>query len=90
MPFTSIGMAAMAADGYQPVLAFDTDDPEFARGVEVGRLWEQLRNEPDAFVQEIHATNAEMVLRMGEATGRTVAAEEMDGDVWMLLKVDRA
>ena len=80
----------MAADGFQPVLAFDTDDPEFARGVEIGRLWEMLRHHDDAFIQEIHATNAEMVLRMGEATGRTLTAEEMDGDVWMLLKVKAA
>lgn len=74
--------------GYQPVLAFDTDDPQFARGVEIGRLWEMLRNHDDEFVQEIHATNAEMVLRMADATGRSVEAEEMDGDVWMLLKVE--
>jgi hypothetical protein len=60
------------------VLAFDTDAPEFARGVEVGRIWERLSLEPEPLVQTIHASNAEMMLRIAEATGRSVSAEIHD------------
>lgn len=84
------GDVGVSWGGFQPVLPFDTDDPEFVRGVEVGRLWEMLQHHDGEFVQEFHATNAEMVLRMAEATARDVTAEEMDGDTWMLLKVEAA
>jgi hypothetical protein len=73
----------MAEASYSLALAFDTDDPEFTRGVEIGRLWEQLRAEPDETVeQQVHATNAEMVLRMGEALDRPVRTSDDDGH-WM-------
>jgi hypothetical protein len=29
--------------GYEVVLAFDTDDPQFVRGFEAGRLWERIK-----------------------------------------------
>ena len=53
-------------------LEFDTDDPEFVRGVEVGMLYSALANEPYRFRQQVSAKNAEMVLRIAEATGRAV------------------
>lgn len=73
----------MTVADYALALAFDTDEPEFARGVELGRLWETLKAQPDEKItQTIHAANAEMALRVGEALQRAVSAVEHD-DVWM-------
>ncbi|MDE2101502.1 MAG: hypothetical protein KGL39_29925 [Patescibacteria group bacterium] len=63
-------------------LAFDTDDPEFIRGVEVGMLYEQLTTNPEQQTHIAHAANAEMVLRLAEACGRTARATWED-DYWM-------
>jgi hypothetical protein len=68
--------------GHSLVLAFDTDTREFARGVEVGRLWEQLKAAPGPLEQNVKVQNAEMMLRIGEATGRTVESVEL-GDDWL-------
>jgi hypothetical protein len=71
------------AMNYGLALAFDTNDPEFARGVEVGKLYEYLRWNPDEeFEQLVHLANAEMVLRIAEALGRPVVSEEHD-TTWM-------
>lgn len=64
-------------------LAFDTDDPEFVRGVELGRLWELLKAEAGELTETMHVANAEMALRVGEALGRTVTSAEADDGVWM-------
>lgn len=67
-------------------LAFDRDTPDFAHGVEVGRLWEQLHADPyESVEQEVHAANAEMLMRLAEATGRRFEAEQHD-DVWMTVR----
>jgi hypothetical protein len=76
----------MRGESYRCALAFDTDNSEFVRGVEVGRLWEQLQS-GEPVVQEIHASNAEMLLRMAEATGRSLRADELD-DRWLLAHFD--
>jgi hypothetical protein len=64
--------------GHTCLLPFDTDDAEFARGFETGRLWSLLRGTEDEVIETVHAANAEMVLRLGEATGRHVQAVELD------------
>ena len=69
-------------DGHVCVLPFDTNDHEFARGVEVGRMWESLQRDEGGSAHLIHCNNAEMALRIAEATGRSVQAEELDGH-WM-------
>jgi hypothetical protein len=67
-------------------LAFDTDAPEFVRGFELGRLYEQLQAEPVRdFEQLVHISNAEMVLRLAEAYGRTVSSHEHDA-TWMTVR----
>lgn len=70
--------------GHSLLLAFDTDDAQFARGFEVGRLWALLRATPDdePVMEVAHARNAEMLMRLAEATGRGVSAELHD-DVWL-------
>lgn len=68
------------------LLPFDTDEPEFARGFEAGRLWAKLREDDEEVEAIVHTTNAEMLLRMGEALGRGVIGEELD-EVWTRAKV---
>jgi hypothetical protein len=76
--------------GFQPVLSFDrdgADDHPFVMGVEVGRLWEQLKD-PDGFEQTIHTENVEMVMRMQEATGRQMRIEDSADEDWCFLYVE--
>jgi hypothetical protein len=70
-------------DGFGIALEFDTAGSDFVRGVEIGRLWELLKAD-DAEVPEqvLHASNAEMILRVAESTGRSVASEDLD-DCWI-------
>ncbi len=71
-------------------LAFDTDEPEFVRGFELGRLWEQLQADPERDVNQlVHISNAEMVLRLAESCGRDVSGEERDG-TWMMVRFGAA
>lgn len=66
------------------LLAFDTDDVEFARGFEIGTLWVKLRASPDeAITEHVHASNAEMLARMSEATNRHLQTVELD-DCWVI------
>jgi hypothetical protein len=77
-------------DGHSLLLPFDTDSPEFARGFEIGRIWALLRTNPDEPVEEYaHAANAEMLIRLGEATGRRVQSEELDSG-WLLVSYEPA
>lgn len=71
---------------YSLLLAYDTDDPEFARGFEAGRMWERVKNDQTTWDEIIHATNAEMVMRMCEAQDREFRAELLNDDyvqVWI-------
>lgn len=70
------------ADNDDVLLPFDNDDPAFARGVEVGILYQRLRQEPGPTSAVIHGGNAEMALRLGEALERSVAAVELSAD-WL-------
>ena len=70
-------------DGHGCLLPFDADEPQFARGFEAGRLWALLRERPEEPVEElVHASNAEMILRMGEALAREVRSEDVD-EAWI-------
>lgn len=70
-------------DSLACVLAFDTDDDSFVNGFECGRTWQMLREDQDRSIEVmVHACNAEMLIRMAEATGRDVKSEEMGG-VWI-------
>jgi hypothetical protein len=75
---------------FRPILPFDSDSPEFTRGFEIGRLWAKLREHPNEPIEEwLHASNAEMVLRVAEATGRTVMSKET-GDNWLKVSFEPA
>jgi hypothetical protein len=71
------------AEGHELLLPFDVDDPQFVRGFELGRLWQRLRTEDGDVAETVHATNLEMLLRLGEATGRPVQTEDL-GETWVL------
>ncbi len=60
-------------------LRFDTDDPEFARGFEIGVLWERL-NSLGSCHMAVSASNAEMVMRVAKATGCQFTGEELADD----------
>jgi hypothetical protein len=76
----------MSEHGFSPLLAFDTSGLDFVRGVEVGLLWERLKS-GEPVMEQVHASNAEMLLRMSEATGRPLTAEILD-DTWLLVEFD--
>lgn len=72
-------------NGYELVVAFDRSTPDFARGAEVGILWQRLRTEQLPLDATIHASNAEMALRLAEACGCSVRAVELDDD-WLAVR----
>lgn len=72
--------------GYKPLLPFDVDEPEFVRGFEAGHVWTKLR-ETDERHFTVHASNAEMMLRIGEANEMQVRSEEL-GDDWIEVEFD--
>jgi hypothetical protein len=76
-------------DGYACALEFDTGTADFVRGVEVGRLWEILKNTAEPVEEIVHTSNAEMILRIAERTGRPVRSEELD-DTWLLVTFNAA
>lgn len=78
-------------DGYNLVLPFDTDDPEFRRGVEAGALWAHLEHEPYV-AKTVHADNAEMVMRIAEALSLPFSAEPcgqtgFNGGEWIAVTI---
>jgi hypothetical protein len=73
---------------YELLLPFDTDNAEFARGVEVGILWQRLETEPSV-TTAIKDKNAEMVMRIAEARGLTFRAEPL-AEGWLTVTVGEA
>ena len=61
-------------------LAFDTNNVEFARGVEVGMVYERMQTHRycGATTVTIHNENTEMMLRIAENLGLTFKGEELD------------
>lgn len=62
-------------------LAFDSDDPEFTRGFEIGRYDTILGRDGEA-EGYLHPENAEMVMRLAETHDCDVAAKDI-GYGWM-------
>lgn len=74
----------MSADGHRLLLAFDSDSEDFTRGFEVGRLWARARAGGPPFTETVHASNVEMLMRVAEASGRSLrTAWEGDDEVWI-------
>ena len=60
-------------------LRFDTDDHEFVRGFEIGVLWERLSVDPECEIT-VHASNAEMVMRVAKAVGCQFSGRDLGDD----------
>jgi hypothetical protein len=76
--------------GWKPILQFGTDDSRFIAGFTCGRLWETLAHNLDEEIE--HALNPtaaampdvlELLIRMGEATGRDARTEPLGDDGWL-------
>lgn len=66
------------------ILPFDSDNEEFVRGFEAGRIWTLMEENPDKLMGLIfHATNAEMVMRMIEQKGLKLKAKFTSDEMWM-------
>lgn len=70
---------------YGLVLPFDTDNPEFRRGIEVGIMWAELQAPGGQREFQIHADCAEMAIRLGEATGLQFRADPVNND-WVVVR----
>ncbi len=59
---------------------------DFARGLEIGRLWEQLRcYEP--VEQHVHVSNAALLLQISTVTHRRLKADALDA-TWLVARFD--
>jgi hypothetical protein len=79
-------------DAFAQSLAFDAEPAsEYIRGVEIGRLWEQLKSKAGPVEDFVHVSNSEMVPRLAEATRRPVRTRRID-ESWLLVmfKASRA
>ncbi|HXQ35928.1 MAG TPA: hypothetical protein VN843_18070 [Anaerolineales bacterium] len=70
-----------------PALTFPTDDLMFALGFEAGRMWAEIRAAPDYDEIDVivHIENAEILLRISEATRRPLRIKELSfvhDDIW--------
>jgi hypothetical protein len=75
--------------GWSLVLPYDSDDPEFVRGFEAGRLWERIKHDRTTWSQIIHASNSEMVMRMCETESRSFRAEDIaDNEIYIQVWID--
>ena len=73
----------MTDEGKTLLVPFDSNDPEFTRGFEAGTLWQRMQTEGEVKAT-IHATNAEMVMRMAERYSFTFTSYYLDAEgFWM-------
>lgn len=83
--------------GEDLILAIQTDseNPEFARGIQVGIIWQLLFSEVDEFEIPVYASNAEMVMRLCETLHYSYEAkyeEEVPQGIdrdWMIVSFKR-
>lgn len=69
---------------YSLILPFDSDNEDFVRGFEAGRIWVLMEENPEKLKSVIfHAVNAEMVMRMLEQKGLAIKVNFTDDERWM-------
>jgi len=68
------------SDEWKLELNFDTDNFEFARGVEVGMVYERMQTHRycGSNTVTVHNENTEMMLRIAENLGLAFKGEELD------------
>jgi hypothetical protein len=66
------------------LFGFDTDHPEFARGVEFGQIFVEMAKRPDAYQREVHASNLVLCKRAAAALNRQISSEPVEGSMEMV------
>ena len=69
-------------------LELDSDDPEFVRGCEIGRLEARVGLLPNETLREmVRQSNREMLRRIAGTAGRSYTTERVD-DEWMAVVIN--
>jgi hypothetical protein len=79
-------------DTVELILPFDSDDPEFRRGVETGIMWAYADHMEagDKFRMIIHADNSEMAIRIAEVCEIKFGAEPADDTgEWLIIALEK-
>lgn len=63
-------------EGFELVLPFDSDDPEFTRGFVCGQAWQLLELDTPGFEMTITSDNLYMFMSMADAKGYSIKMEE--------------
>jgi hypothetical protein len=73
---------------FVPLVEYDSGEPEFIRGTEVGYLEAKIELLGSITIRELmRRTNEEMVRRLTTAAGRTFHTEPLDSE-WMSVTID--
>lgn len=74
--------------GFALRFELDSDDPEFVRGCEVGRLEARVSLLPSEMLREmVRQSNSEMLRRIAGTAGRSYTTERID-DEWMAVVIN--
>jgi hypothetical protein len=71
------------------VLPFLRDDLGFAEGVELGMLWETLKQQPDEWMSYCLIGNQDQILLAADRQGYTVVEMREPKDGWFYLHLQR-
>jgi hypothetical protein len=70
----------ISQERYELIVAFDSDDVEFTRGFEAGRVYATLKERRETCIEfQVHGTNAVMMERIAKATGYIIDALDDEG-----------
>lgn len=73
---------------FVPFVEYDSGDPEFIRGAEIGYLEAKIELLGSVTIRElVRQSNGEMLQRLTAAAGRTFSTETLD-DEWMSVTID--
>ncbi len=85
---TSKERVAMSDIRFALRLELDSDDPEFVRGCEVGRLQARVSLLPNETLREmVRQSNSEMLRRIAGGAGRSYTTERVD-DEWVAVVIN--
>ena len=72
---------------YGPLIEFDSNDPDFVRGIEIGHLMGKLDVSQNKVEQIMRRSNEEMLHRVAHAYGREYTIQFLD-EVWMAVRLE--
>lgn len=70
------------------LFGFDTDNPEFARGFEMGSIYFQMAVRPDAFSVQVHTSNLIMAKRIANALNRPLITREVEEGLGQVMELE--